>query len=144
MLRPSLFLLPFAAALPAQRPTPTFEHMKRTATIEFGAVPVGKHGIGELPVGETWRLGFNEASTMRLDVPLLAGDSIVAPGAYRVNLQRTDESACALMVNGSGRALAATGDGRVDGPLGKAPKPTRKLDIQWRKKGAVTASGQPV
>lgn len=140
---PSLLAVLFLPALLlAQRPTPTFEHMKRSATIEFGAVPVGKHSIAELPVGETWRLGMNEASQIRLDLPLLAGDSIVAPGHYRVNLQRTGDTTCALMVNGSGLAMAATGDGRIDGNLGKAQKPVKKLDIQWRKKGAAVAGNQ--
>lgn len=142
-LHPAVVAILFVPTLlVAQRPTPTFEHGKRTATIEFGAVPVGKHSIAELPVGETWRLGMNEASQMRLDLPLLAGESIVAPGHYRVNLQRTGEATCALMVNGSGLAMAATGDGRIDGPLGKAQKPAKKLDIQWRKKGAAVAGNQ--
>jgi hypothetical protein len=61
-----------------------------------------------------------------------------------VNLQRTDEMACALMVASSGAALTSTGDGRIDGKLGKAGKPTKKLDIQWRKKGALEAGNQPV
>jgi hypothetical protein len=137
----ALFLFP--GALLAQRPTPTFEHGKRAAVLAYGAVPVGKHSLAELPTGETWRLGNNEASTLRLELPLVAGDSVIAPGSYRVSMLRTDELAAALTTAGSGKALAATGEGRIDGKLGKAPKPTKSLDIQWRKKGAVVAGSQP-
>lgn len=131
------------ASLFAQRPTPTLEHMKRAATLEFGAVPVGKHSIAELASGQVWRLGMNEASTLRLDMPLLAGESMIAPGSYRVQLQRTGEAACSLLVNGSGLALAEAGDGKIEGALGKAGKATKKLDIQWRKKGAAAGGTQP-
>lgn len=138
-----LSLCSLGAGLIAQRPTPTFEHMKRAATLEFGAVPLGKHSLEELQVGQTWRLGNNEASVIRLDLPLIAGDSIVAPGAYRVQLQRSAQEACALLVNGSNLALGPTGDGRVEGKLGKAGKPTKKLDIQWRKNGGAAGGNQP-
>ncbi len=141
---PLLPILLLAVATTAQRPTPTFEWQKRAATIEFGAVPVGKHALAELPVGETWRLGNNEASVLRLALPLLAGDSMLAPGSYRVQLQRTGETTAALLVNGSDLGLLATGDGRIDGVLGKAAKPTKKLDIQWRAQGAAKDGNQPV
>src|SRR5262245_60357479 len=91
--------------LPAQRPEATFEWQKRTTTIAYGAGPAGKHGLAELPVGETWRLGMNEASTMQLSMPMLAGDAWVAPGHYRINLARTDETHCDIAVAGSERAL---------------------------------------
>jgi hypothetical protein len=137
----ALLLLP---VLTAQRPTPTFEWQKRTATIEYGAVPVGEHSLTELPVGGDWRLGMNEASTLRLELPLLAGDTMVAPGAYRIGMQRTGEDKAAITLAGSGLALLATGDGRIDGQLGKASKPSKKLDIQWRKQGNAKDGNQPV
>ncbi len=137
------FLLP-TTLLTAQRPTPSIEWQKRTATIEFGAVPVGKHTLAELPVGADWRLGNNEASTLRLEMPLLAGDTMVAPGAYRIGLQRTGDSTASLTVAGSGLGLLATGDGQIAGKLGKAEKPSKKLDIQWRKQGEAVHGNQPV
>ncbi len=144
MQRLLLVLLFAPSVLLAQRPTPTFEHGKRAATIEYGAVPVGKHSLGELPVGETWRLGNNEASVIRLAVPLLAGDAVIAPGAYRLSFLHAAEMAGALMAAGSGHALDATGDGRIDGKLGVAKKPTKNLAIEWRKNGALAAGSQPV
>jgi hypothetical protein len=132
-----------AATLPAQRPTPTFEWQKRTTALAYGAVPVGKHGIAELPVGQTWRLGMNEASTWQLTMPVLAGDAVIAPGTYRINLERTDETHCAIVVNGSNQALGGGSEARVVGELGKAAKPSKKLEIEWQKNGAAVAGNQP-
>jgi hypothetical protein len=142
------FLLAVAAltltqAAVAQRPDALFEHMKRTTAIAYGAVPVGKHTLAELPAGQSWRLGMNEASTWRCDVPILGTDSILAPGAYRVQLQRSGETRCKLLANGSAQALGSNADGQVDGDLGKCQKPTKKLAIEWRKKGAPSNGNQP-
>ena len=134
------FLLTFAT-LPAQRPEVTFEWQKRTTTIAYGAVPVGKHGLGELPVGQNWRLGMNEASTMQLSMPMLAGDSWVAPGHYRINLVRTDETRCEIALAGSEHALGSR-EGRVPGEIKKAAKPGKKLSIEWAKGGAPVAGNQ--
>jgi hypothetical protein len=134
------FLLTLAS-LPAQRPEATFEWQKRTTTIAYGAVPVGKHGLGELPVGETWRLGFNEASTMQLSMPMFAGDAWVAPGHYRINLVRTDETHCNIAVAGSQHAVGSS-EGRVPGEIKKAAKPGKKLSIEWAKNGAPVAGNQ--
>lgn len=133
-------LVPLALA---QRPGASFEHQKRAVTIEYGAVPVGKHSLAELTIGQTWRMGMNEASTWRLDVPVLAGDTIVAPGAYRVQLQRSAETTCKLLANGSSQALGSNADGQIDGALGKCAKPTKKLAVEWRKKGAAVLGNQP-
>lgn len=141
-----LTLLPavlFATVAAAQRPTPTFEWQKRSTTIEYGAVPVGKHSLAELPVGQTWRMGMNEASSWQLTMPVLAGEQLLAPGAYRVQLQRSGESSCDLLANGSGKALGGGADGKVGGKLGKASKPAKKLDLAWAKGGAAVAGNQP-
>ncbi len=135
------FLL--AAIAVAQRPDAVFEHQKRTATITYGAVPVGKHTLAELQAGQPWRLGMNEASTWRLEMPLLAGDTVIAPGSYRVQLERTGETGAALLANGAGLALGSSGDARVPGEIGKAAKPTKKLAVEWRKKGAAANGNQP-
>lgn len=139
-LLPALLL---ATAATAQRPTPTFEWQKRATTIEYGAVPLGKHSLAELPVGQAWRLGMNEASSWHLAMPVLAGESVLAPGTYRVQLQRSGESNCDLLANGSGKALGSSSDGKVGGTLGKAGKPAKKLDLAWAKGGAAVAGNQP-
>lgn len=127
---PVLFAL--AATLPAQKPT--FEWQKRTAMIDYGSVPVGKHTLAELPVGNAWRLGGNQQTVLYLSMPAIVGETVVAPGAYEVQLQRTAEATCALV----------SGDGlRIEGPLGKAAKPGKKLIIDWQKDGAAKAASQP-
>ena len=128
---PSLLLL--AAAGVAQKPT--FEWQKRSATIDYGSVPVGKHSLAELPVGQGWRLGANQTTVLRLLMPAIVGDAVLAPGAYAVQLQRTAEATCALVATGS--------DVRIEGPLGKAAKPGKKLVIDWLKDGAAKTGNQP-
>jgi len=143
MIQHATVLFALTAVLQAQRPTPTFEWQKRTTTLTYGAVPVGKHGLSELPVGEIWRMGNNEASTWHLDMPLLAGDSVIAPGTYRAQLVRTDETHAAIVANGSNVVLGGGEEGRVVGTIGKAAKPTKKLEIEWQKNGAPMAGNQP-
>ncbi len=137
-------ILTVATALAAQRQSPTFEWQKRTTTLAYGAAPVGKHSLAELPVGETWRLGMNEASTWQLGMPVLVGGVVIAPGSYRVRLQRTAEDRCAIVVEGSSQAIGVAHDARVDGALGKATKPTKKLAIDWLRAGAGEHGNQPV
>ncbi len=139
----ALALAVSGATLVAQRPTPTFEWQKRATTIEYGAVPLGQHGLAELPNGQVWRLGMNEASTWQITMPVIAGDTVLAPGTYRIQLQRNGETSCAILANGSGQALGTTKDGQVNGQLGKAAKPTKKLAIDWVKNGAPVHGNQP-
>ena len=132
----------FGAVLLAQS-EPTLEWQKRSTSIRYNAVPVGKHGLSELKVGDTWRLGMNQASTWQVAMPILAGDTWIAPGQYRVNLQRRDEEQCAVVANGSGSALGGSGDGALVGKVGKSGKPTKSLTIGIAKKGAATFGNQP-
>jgi len=131
------------ALLVAQRPTPTFEWQKRTTTLTYGALLVGRHTLSELEIGSPWRLGMGDASTWRLEMPILAGDTVIAPGLYRIQLTRTDETHCAILVNGSNLVLGTSGEARVVGALGKTQKPTKKLDLAWHKQGAAVAGNQP-
>jgi hypothetical protein len=130
-------------AVTAQRPDATFEHQKRATAISYGAVPVGQHSLAKLSVGQSWRMGFNQATTWRTDMPLLAGDTVVPPGAYRVELRRDGETKCTLLAIGSHHALGSNADGQVEGEIGKCAKPTKKLAVEWRKKGAAAAGNQP-
>lgn len=147
MNRTSLaLLLSFTCSTPllAQRPTPTFEWQKRSAVVEYGAVPLGKHTLAELPVGQSWRLGMNAASSLLLQMPALAGDAVIAPGHYRIQLQRSGETTGSLVAHAAGMALGSSGDVAVPGTLGKASKPTKKLTIDWAKNGAAAQGNQPV
>src|SRR5262245_16722941 len=81
------FVLYSTALVPAavaQRAQAQIEWQKRQAVIDYGVVKLGKHTLDELPAGQSWRMGNNEASTLKTQVPLFVGDEQVAPGAYRV------------------------------------------------------------
>lgn len=121
-----------ATALPAQRGKPTLDWQKRTTSIDYGAVPLGKHGLDELKVGDQWRLGMGDATRWSLQMPALLGDKVVPPGEYRLRLQRLDEKKCAVVVQGSHLVVGGE-DLRIDGELGKTNKPSKKLAIDFDK-----------
>src|SRR5688572_20641727 len=131
MLARTFAVLPLLlCTLAAQKPS--FEHGKRAAILEYGSVPVGNHGIAELPVGGSWRLGANGTTVLHLAMPAISGESVVPPGNYAVTLKRIFEDSCALEVLGSGKVLGGH-EVEMVGPLGKAAKPTKKLVIDWAK-----------
>jgi hypothetical protein len=130
------FLL-LAVPLVAQRHTPRFDLQKRSSTISYGAVPLGKHSLAELSAGATWRLGMNNASVWRTEMPVVIGDQVLAPGEYRIQLKRLGEARCGLEIHGSALALGDGDELRVDGALSKVKKKAKKLRIDWRE-GAVT------
>ncbi len=121
-----------ALALPAQRGKPTLDWQKRSTSIDYGVVPLGKHGIDELKVGDQWRLGMGDATRWSLQMPALLGDKVVPPGEYRLRLQRLDEKKCAVVVQGSHFLLGGE-DLHIDGELGKTGKPSKKLAIDFEK-----------
>lgn len=142
-----LLLLPLGvgtSALVAQRGEAIFEHQKRPTAIHYVEVIVGKRTIADLKVGQSWHLNTGGQTTLHVEAPLLAGDVVVAPGDYRLTIQRTGEVACSLVANGSGRAVGGKGDWMVSGDVGKLAKPTKKLALEWRKKGALELGNQPV
>jgi len=138
-----LFFVLGLPLLPAQRPDAAFDWQKRTTSIRYGAVPVGKHSLAELPVGQTWRLGNNEATTWQVGMPLLAGDKWIAPGEYRVTFHRTGEGSGALVADGSANALSGGTDAEVRGDFAAAGKESKKLVLEWSKAGAAVAGNQP-
>lgn len=137
---PSVLVL-VPSLLPAQRPDATFTWQKRECAITYGAVPVGKHDLGELAVGESWRLGFNEASTWQVGMPLLAGDAWIAPGQYRVTFVRDGEDSGSLVAAGCGNVLGSA-DARVAGEIARAGNASRKLQIEWSKDGKAEHGNQ--
>jgi len=146
MPAPSLRLLSLAATLstlPAQRPEPAFEYQKRTTSIAYGQVPLGKHSLDEMTVGTDWRMGNNEASTWSLQMPIVVGDAVLAPGQYRISLVRSDQTHCALVAHGSHLALGKGSDVQVTGELGKAARPAKKLVVEWEKGPGSAAANQP-
>lgn len=117
-----------SATVPADEAA--FEWQKRKVALNFESPRVGKHTLNELRVGETWRLGANAITTMTFDTALVAGDGVVAPGTYRVNLARPGQKDFALTIEGAGSwTLAALPDVSAPGTYSEAKKPNDKLEI---------------
>ena len=132
----------FATVLVAQRGKPSIDWQKRTSTIDYGMVLVGKHGLDELVVGQPWRLGMGDATRWNLQMPALLGSDVLPPGEYRLRLVRIDEHRCAVVVEGSHFVLGGD-DLRLPGDLGKTAKPTKKLAIDWEKGASKDAHQLP-
>ncbi len=133
-----------AAGLAAQRGKPTAEWQKRSTVVEYGVVPVGKHSIDSLKVGDSWRLGMNDASFWQLGMPIVVGERLLAPGTYRIALGRSGEEQFALLAQGAGLAVGGSGDVQIEGSLAKADKPANKLAIEWVTKAAPVDGNKPV
>lgn len=127
----SLLTLLVAVRLPAQRSKPTLTWQDATAAIDYGVVPLGKHGLSELKIGDQWRLGQGDATRLSLQMPVLVGETVVPPGEYRLRLNRVADSKCSVSLQGTQFVLGQ--EVQVDGELGKVPKPAKKLAIDWLK-----------
>lgn len=120
-----------SASAHAQRSEARFEWQKHAVFFSYGAPRVGKHSIDELQVGTSWRLGSGDITTLTLDAPLLADDSVVPPGAYRINVGRPSSEKFNLQINGAGSHVD---EGRDDvvlaGTRHDAPKTNEKLELR--------------
>src|SRR5262249_16680781 len=62
--------------------------------------------------------------------PLIVGDTVVAPGAFRVKVARPGAEKFELLVEGAGTAVEAGGDGgHAPAALGQAEAPHGKIGI---------------
>ncbi len=128
----TLVVAVFVSTLPlaAQRKQASFEWQKRATVLDYGVVPVGKHSLDALAVGSSWRLGANQASTWKLAMPILAGDAVLPPGQFRVQLRREQEERLTVTLAGASAALGSgSADLTVQGSLSKLDKPVSKLAI---------------
>jgi len=119
-----------AAPAQAQRPTASFEWQKHEAGVTYGVPRVGKHTLDELKVGDSWRMGAFNASNLVTTAPLIVGDSVVAPGAFRVQVARTGAEKFELLIEGVGTAVEAGGDDvHAPATMTQAKTPNEKLEI---------------
>lgn len=130
-----LFAACLCAVAAAQRPTPEFKVKDRRLMIEYGAAIAGKHNLEELKVGTTWRMGTNNGSTFLTDLPVIAGDRLVAPGGYGANIARAGEKDVEFNVVGAQLAFAGSGSIGLAGSLGRLEKAAKKLDINFASGG---------
>lgn len=120
-----VLLAPQAAA---QRSTTRFQWQGQELTTDCGVPRVGKYSIADLQVGKPWRLGAGPASLLTTGAPLLAGDLVVPPGSYRIQLLRPESEKYELLVEGAGRAFSRIADVNLPGTLGEAKPASSKLE----------------
>lgn len=142
LLVPALLLL--APIARAQRGEATLTLQKASACIDYGIPRYGNHSLDALPVGQTWRLGANQASTLDTRLPLIAGRHVVAPGAYRIRLSRKSDDQFEIEVEGAGFRMHP-GTTAVPFPClhAEVKKGTDRLEITWDKERGGTAEVQP-
>ncbi len=101
----------------AQRGTAETTIKGRKISIDYGRPSLqGRDMLGRLPVGQSWRMGMNEATTLSTEAPLRFGDVAVPAGTHTLTLKRVSEDAFHLVITpNSGSAL-------------EVPVDTRKLD----------------
>ena len=99
ILLTSLFLLLASSAF-AQRGTATTTVSGKKIEIEYGRPSLqGRDMLSKLPVGGTWRMGMNDATTLTTEATLKFGDKVVKPGKYRLTAKRASEDLWHLIIN---------------------------------------------
>jgi len=94
----SLFLL-FASSAFAQRGTAKTTVSGKKIEVEYGQPKMqGRDMLAKLPVGGTWRMGMNDATTLTTEATLKIGDKVVAPGKYRLTAKRVAEDSWHLLL----------------------------------------------
>lgn len=134
LVLPWLSWAALAALLPAQRDQARIAHGRAECVIDYGTPSWGAHSLDELPVGGTWRLGSNEATSWRTAAPILQGDVLLPPGAYRVKLGRRTKDVFTVTFDEAALALGRTGDVLlVCTRVADATTPSKKLALALAK-----------
>jgi len=95
----SLFLLLASSAF-AQRGTAKTSVSGKKIEIEYGAPSMqGRDMLAKLPVGGTWRMGMNDATTLKTEATLKFGDKVVEPGKYRLTAKRVAKDSWHLLIS---------------------------------------------
>lgn len=105
--------------LPAQREDRILKAKIGQASLSYGVLRVGTHGLHELRVGTTWRMGQGGASLMITHLPLVSGEVIIAPGSYQAQIYRAAERDLRLSLGGGrGGGNRGRGGGNRGGGTG--------------------------
>jgi hypothetical protein len=76
----------------AQRGTANAEISGKKIEVEYGRPSLqGRDMISQLPVGGTWRMGMNAATTLKTDGTLSFGDTQIKPGTYTLTAKKATE-----------------------------------------------------
>jgi hypothetical protein len=119
-----LCLMILGTAALAERGTAGIVISEKKIEIEYGRPTLnGRDMISKLPVGGTWRMGMNDATTLKTEGTLIFGEKSVKPGTYRLTAKRVEESKWFL--------LLTSDDGTEEVPLmnGKVEEPVEQFTI---------------
>jgi len=73
--------------------------------IEYGRPSLkGRDMLSRLPVGGTWRMGMNAATTLTTEASLVFGSESFAPGSYTLTAKRVGEDAWHLVISKDGNS----------------------------------------
>ncbi|HYC76582.1 MAG TPA: hypothetical protein VEI02_03040 [Planctomycetota bacterium] len=122
--------VPSAAQKPAE-----FKIKDRRCAIDYVSVPSGRHGLEELNVGGSWRMGAGGPTTLAADLPILSGDRIIAPGGYLLTARRVADQQVNFELDQAGAALGGSGALQLDCEMTRLPEKAKKLDIVFNAAG---------
>jgi hypothetical protein len=72
----------------------------KNVEIEYGRPSLkGRDMLSRLPVGGSWRMGMNAATTLTTEATLTFGGETVAPGSYRLTAKRVGENDWHLVID---------------------------------------------
>jgi len=72
----------------------------KNVEIEYGRPSLkGRDMLSKLPVGGSWRMGMNAATTLTTEAALTFGSETVAPGSYRLTAKRVGENDWHLVID---------------------------------------------
>lgn len=112
--------LAFTGSLMAQRGESEVTIDGKRIVIEYGRPSLqGRDMLSRLPVGGTWRMGMNTATTLNTEAALKFGDQTVPAGRYTLTAKRTAETSWNLVIAGD--------DSTIEVPL-QADQPSEPVE----------------
>ena len=99
--------------------------------IEYGRPSLnGRDMLSRLPVGRSWRMGMNAATTLTSEVTLEFGGEAVMPGTYKLTAKRVGDDDWHLIISND--------SGSTEVPLvsSSAEEPVETLSIELEEKNA--------
>ncbi len=114
-------------------------------TIDYGRPELkGRDMLAQLPAGQSWRMGSNQATVMTTPVDLTFGSTKVPKGSYSLFLKRADQEKFELVFNSQTGQWGLSHDASKDlfqVPMKKqaltSPVETFTIDLKSAPKGGI-------
>jgi len=107
--------------------------------IDYGRPSLkGRDMLSRLPVGGTWRMGMNAATTLTTDATLVFGSEMVAPGSYTLTAKRVGENDWHLLISKDGGSVEVPLANKAGG--GSVETLTIELEAKSSSQGEFTMS----